>query len=217
MEVHAYTDSDWATCPKTRRSFTGVCLRLAGGTIAYKTKFQPTFALSSTEAEFMAAGDAGKMILYVRSVLYDLQIPQDAASVAYEDNDGATAMANAGKPTTRTRHMDIRYFLLCEWVERDLIILKRVSTHQNMADHFTKGLSQILFYRHVDYIMGRVTPPHSPLFKPGYSPTLPANSIVTPALLPHTPATAAAKLLGQAASHTTAWATYIFKTEHWLP
>ena len=102
----------------------GVCLHLAGGTIAYKTKFQPTVALSSTEAEFMAAGDSGKMILYVRSILYDLQIPQDAASVAYEDNDEATAMADAGTPTTRTRHMDIRYFYLCEWVEQDILILE---------------------------------------------------------------------------------------------
>jgi len=55
----AYADSDWATCTKTRKSFTGVCVFLSGGTIAYKTKFQPTVALSSTEAEFMAACDAG--------------------------------------------------------------------------------------------------------------------------------------------------------------
>ncbi len=58
--LHAYADSDWATCPKTRRSFGGTCLRLAGGTIAYKCKLQPTIAGSSTEAEFMAAYDTGK-------------------------------------------------------------------------------------------------------------------------------------------------------------
>jgi hypothetical protein len=55
----AYGDSDWATCVKTRRSFSGICIQLAGGSIAYKTKFQPTVALSSTEAEFMAACDVG--------------------------------------------------------------------------------------------------------------------------------------------------------------
>ncbi len=49
------TAADWATCVKTRRSFGGAVIRLAGGTIAYKTKFQPTVAGSSTEAEFMAA------------------------------------------------------------------------------------------------------------------------------------------------------------------
>jgi len=73
----AYGDSDWATCVKTRRSFTfsGICIQLAGSTIAYKTKFQPTIALSSTEAEFMAACNVGRMSLFVRSILWDLNIP----------------------------------------------------------------------------------------------------------------------------------------------
>jgi hypothetical protein len=61
--LHTYADSDWATCLKTRRSFGGTCLRLAGGTIAYKCKFQPTIRGLSTEAEFMAAYDTGKMII----------------------------------------------------------------------------------------------------------------------------------------------------------
>jgi hypothetical protein len=84
----AYGDSDWATCVKTRRSFSGSCIQFAGSTIAYKTKFQPAVALSSTEAEFMAAMDVGRMCLFVRSILWDLDIPQEAATVAYEDNDG---------------------------------------------------------------------------------------------------------------------------------
>jgi hypothetical protein len=115
--AHIYSDSDWATCVKTRRSFTGLCMHLAGGTIAYKTRFQPSVALSSTEAKFMAACDAGKMSLYIRSVLWDLNIPQEAATITYEDNDACTAMANSQKPTPRTCHMDIKYLALCDWVE----------------------------------------------------------------------------------------------------
>jgi hypothetical protein len=102
LTAHAFADSDWATCPKTCRSFGGVCIRLAGGTIAYKCRFQPTIAGSSTEAKFMAACDTGKTILYIRSILWDLDIPQEAATILYEDNDGCTAMGNAQKPTTRT-------------------------------------------------------------------------------------------------------------------
>jgi hypothetical protein len=78
-------------------------MRLAGGTIAYKTKFQPTVALSSTEAKFMAACNSGKMSLYIHSiVLWDLHIPQEAATITYEDNNACTAIANAQKPTPRT-------------------------------------------------------------------------------------------------------------------
>ncbi len=79
----AYADSEWATCikTKTRRSFTGVCIFLSGGVIAYKTQFQPTVALLSTKAEFMAACDAGRMCLFIRSILWDLNIPQEAATI----------------------------------------------------------------------------------------------------------------------------------------
>jgi hypothetical protein len=63
--LHIYADFNWATCMKTHRSFGGLCLRFAGGTIAYKTQFQPTIAGSSTEAEYMLAYFTGKMILFV--------------------------------------------------------------------------------------------------------------------------------------------------------
>ena len=164
-DLHGYVDSDWATCPRTRRSLTGVCVRLAGGTIAYKTKLQPTIAQSSTEAEFMGASDFGKILLYVRSVLWDLGVPQHAASILYEDNDACTAMAMAQKPTPRTRHMDIKYQVICEWVKRDLLHLKRIDTSINLADLFTKHLAPSLFYRHTDYVLGHVPPHYAPTFE----------------------------------------------------
>eukprot|EP00804_Cyclotella_cryptica_P028571 CCRYP_015826-RB/>CCRYP_015826-RB protein AED:0.60 eAED:0.35 QI:0/-1/0/1/-1/0/1/0/168 len=104
------------------------------------------------------------MILFIRSILWDLGIPQQAATVLYEDNDACTAMANAQKPTTRTRHMDIRYFALAEWVEHDIMMLERIHTSINLADHMTKILDRTLFYRHVDYIMGHVPPVYSPCY-----------------------------------------------------
>ena len=64
----------------------------------------------------MAATDAGKMILYIRSILWDLGIPQLAATVIGEDNDECTAIGNAQKTTPRTRHMDIRYRALSDWI-----------------------------------------------------------------------------------------------------
>jgi hypothetical protein len=162
--ICGYMDSSWADCPITRRSTGGHCLRLAGGPIAWKSRLWPTVAHSSTEAEFYETNDAGRQSLYCRSIMWDLGIPQEAATILYEDNDGATAMANAGKPTSRTRHIDIKFYAIQEWVERDLIILKRIDTAINMADHYTKPLPRILFYRHNDYNMGRVPPTYSPKY-----------------------------------------------------
>ena len=61
-------DSDWGGDTTHRKSVTGYVIKLAGGAVYYKTRFQDTIALSSTEAEFAAATDAGKSILYVRTI-----------------------------------------------------------------------------------------------------------------------------------------------------
>ena len=164
LDLVSYADADWATCPKTRRSFGGSCVRLSGCTVGYKCKFHPTVATSSTHAEFMSAHDTARMNLYIRSVLWDLDIPQEAATICYEDNDAATAMGNARKPTPRTRHIDIKYYSLSEWIEQDMIALERIDTSLNMSDHFTKPLPRALFHRHVDYIMGHVPPAYSPIY-----------------------------------------------------
>jgi hypothetical protein len=65
LMAHTYANLDSATCPKTRRSFGGVCICLAGGTIAHKYCFQTTVAGSSTDVEFMAVFDTVRKILYI--------------------------------------------------------------------------------------------------------------------------------------------------------
>ena len=60
--------------------------------------------------------------------------------------------------------MDIKYFSICEWVDRDLMHLERIDTSINMSDHFTKTLSRALFHRHADFLLGHVPPMYSPVY-----------------------------------------------------
>jgi hypothetical protein len=111
----------------------------------------------------MSAYDTGKMVLFIQSILWYLNFPQEAATLLYEDNDAYTAMANAQKPTPRTCHLDIKFFSLSEWVERDLMVLERIDTSINLSDHFTKSLQPNLFHRHTDFILGHIPPAYSPV------------------------------------------------------
>jgi hypothetical protein len=155
-----YVDSDWATDTSHRKSISGIAMLYAGGAIGYKCKYQDTIAHSSTEAEFVAACDAGKMILFFRSLLDDLGYEQPQATTLYEDNNGALMMANAQQPTRCTRHIDIKHYSLLDWVERDLMILTSIPTSNNAADALTKPLAKQLFYRHTDTLLGRRVPLH---------------------------------------------------------
>ncbi|XP_039163144.1 uncharacterized mitochondrial protein AtMg00810-like [Eucalyptus grandis] len=52
MEMTAYCDADYATCPMSRRSISGYCIKLGDSLLSWKTKKQPTVSLSSAEAEY---------------------------------------------------------------------------------------------------------------------------------------------------------------------
>lgn len=126
----------------------------------YETKYQDTLVLSTTEAEFTAACNAGKLILYVCSILEEINIPQDKATSLHIDNNGALMMANAQQPTRQTRY--IKKFALLDWVKQDLILMKQIGTSSsNCADTMTKQTGHQLFYRHFDYILGKVIPKYA--------------------------------------------------------
>ena len=115
--ILTYLDSDWGSDSSHRRSVTGIIILLAGAAVLYLTHYQKAVALSSTEAEFVAASEAGKRSIYIRTILADLGFSQDNPTQLLIDNTGAVFMVDAGAPTRRTRHVDIRYFALLEWSE----------------------------------------------------------------------------------------------------
>ncbi len=127
----------------------------------------------------MAACDASKMSIYICSILWDLNIPQEVATNTYEDNDACTAMANAQKSTPCTGHKDIKYVALCDWIAQDLIILEHISTKINLADLFTKPLDQALFHHHVDFILVHIPPCYSPVYSKLIAHTLTSIWILT--------------------------------------
>ena len=140
-----YVDSDWAGDSKHRRSISGMCLCFADSPVIYRSCFQPAISQSSTEAELIAAAEADKLALYLWSMLNDLGISQSHATTLYEDNAAAIAMANASRPTQRTRHMEIKHFVLLDWVATDQLILSAISIHENPVDGLTKSLGPQLY------------------------------------------------------------------------
>ena len=74
--LEVFSNSDWTMDICYFCLITGIVFQLAGGTIAWKTRVQPTVAFSTAKAEFLAAADAGKHALYLRSILNEAGLPQ---------------------------------------------------------------------------------------------------------------------------------------------
>ena len=64
-QLWGYVDSDWAGCPDLRKSTSGYALLLNGAAISWKSKRQPIVALSTAEAEFVAASSLVQEVIYV--------------------------------------------------------------------------------------------------------------------------------------------------------
>jgi hypothetical protein len=148
------SDAAYAIDLKTRKSASGLSVNYAGGSVAYKSKLQATVATSSTEAEFITAISAAKIIKYLRSILQDLDLLQTEPTLLYIDNQATMHMINDDKPTPRSRHIDIQYFAIQEWREAGILKVEHIPGIINPSDAATKALASHLHRRHVRRLMG---------------------------------------------------------------
>ena len=81
-----YVDADWAGDLDSRRSTTGYVLMLGNTAISWKSKRQSILAMSSSEAEFVAASALVQEVMYLCCLLARLGFPQDGPTRIFEDN-----------------------------------------------------------------------------------------------------------------------------------
>ena len=141
--LFGYSDADWAGDVSSRKSRTGYVFMLGGAIVSWMSKKQPVVALSSTESEYIALSYAAQETIWLRRLVESLTVKQDAASVLFEDNQGAIALCKNPKDHGRTKHIGIRYHFVRNTVENKLVELRYCSTDQMTADAFTKPLPRV--------------------------------------------------------------------------
>jgi hypothetical protein len=154
MEPFAVIDASHANDLRTKRSTTGYAFVMSGAAIAFRVKTQPVVATSSTEAEFFAAVQSGKVSRYLRSILRKLDFPVPKPTILFEDNKSTIQIINHGKPTERTCHVDIQWFAIQEWCQAGDHVLRHLPGKINPADALTKPLGRILHERHCRRLLG---------------------------------------------------------------
>ena len=140
----AYSDSDWAGCPDSRKSLSGYLIMLNGGPVQWKSKVQSIVAHSSTEAEYIAVSVVCNEIVWIKRVLDFLGYSQHTTSI-HVDNRSAICLAESEKDDRRTRHIDVKYHLIKGLVNSKQIVLHHISGTDNPADMFTKSETVKMF------------------------------------------------------------------------
>jgi hypothetical protein len=156
-QLCAYVDAAHANCVNTRR----LAFCLAGAAIYYRSKWIIAIYSSSTEADLVVCVRAGKYARYLRAILDHLGLKQESVTLIYFDNLAAIMMANAGKPTERSRHIDVQYLVLLQWVKDGEVLLVHLVGVTNPSDALTKLLGLVLHHHHCYRIMGAAGSPYS--------------------------------------------------------
>jgi hypothetical protein len=140
VQLSGYCDADWAGDLDERRSTPGYTFSLGRGSISWASKKQPTVALSSTEAEYMAASNAAREAVWLRQLLTELGFAPVAPTVIQCDNQGALALVKNPVKHARTKHIDVQHHFIRELVEQGKVALEYCPTDRMVADVLTKPL-----------------------------------------------------------------------------
>ena len=149
-----FSDSDFASDKETRISVTGYILFLMGVPIVWKSKSQRGVTLSSSEAEYVALSEAAKEVKFVYQLLVSIGINVKLPITIHVDNVGAIFIGENTSTSGRTKHIDICYRFVKEYVDDKFIEIIFVGTKDNIADLFTKNTSGNVHNHLVDNFLG---------------------------------------------------------------
>ncbi len=143
-DLVGYSDSDWGGDVESRRSKSGYLFQFCGAPISWKSKRQASVALSTAEAEYIAVSIATQKAVWLRRLMSELKVKQEAPTILYEDNQ-ATISMTSNVHHGRSKHIDIKYHFVREKVYDGTVELRYCRSGLMLADMLTKGLSGKVF------------------------------------------------------------------------
>ena len=131
LQLFGACDADWASDVDDRRSTTGFAFMVQkeGAAISWNSKKQPTAAISSSEAEYQAMAAAVQEVLYLRSLLEEMGVKSEGATVIQEDNQSCIKMCKNPVMQKRTKHIDIKHHFVRERVEDGELFVHFIHKH----------------------------------------------------------------------------------------
>lgn len=144
-DLIGYSDADYANDLTSRRSMTGYVFMKNGAAVTWSSQRQQSVALSTTEAEFMAACAATKETIWLKQLLCDVGEYKQSSVCLNIDNQSAINVIKNSEFHKRCKHIDIKYNFVKEKYYEKIISLKYVNTDHQFADMFTKALCRDRF------------------------------------------------------------------------
>nr|GEV06937.1 copia protein [Tanacetum cinerariifolium] len=145
FNLTAFSNSDHAGCLDTHKSTSGGIQFLGGDKlVSWSSKKQDCTSMSSAEAEYVSLSACCAQVLWLRTQLTDYGFNFDKLPM-YCDTKVAIAISCNPVQHSRTKHIDVRYHFIKEQVKKGIVELFFFETEYQLADLFTKALSEDRF------------------------------------------------------------------------
>ncbi|RZC15548.1 Copia protein isoform B [Glycine soja] len=136
-------DSDWCGDKVERKSTTSYLFKFLGTSISWCSKKQQVVALSSCEAEYIAACYPACQALWLDSLLEELKVEIQRPVRLYVDNKSTISLVMNPVAHGRSKHIEIIFHFLREKMSKKQLDLRYCSTEMQLIDIFTKGLKEL--------------------------------------------------------------------------
>ena len=103
------------------------------------------------EAEYMAATEAVKEVIWLKGLFDDLGVIQENIKV-FCDNQNEIFLAKIPTYHARTQHIDVKYHYVREVIENGDVLLKKIDTKDNPSDMMMKVVFGVKFQHYLKLI-----------------------------------------------------------------
>jgi hypothetical protein len=142
--ISIFVDADWAGCPNDRRSKGGFVVFFGTKLVSWSASKQTITAISSTEVEYKALANAIAEVIWIETLLKELEVPSPRSAQLWCDNIGATYLTFNPIFHARMKHIEVDYHFVRERVAQKFLEVRPILTRGQVADGFTKLLTSRL-------------------------------------------------------------------------
>ncbi|KAH9647737.1 retrovirus-related pol polyprotein from transposon RE1 [Citrus sinensis] len=149
LQIHYFSDSDWACDHDDRKSVAGFAVYLGPNLVSWSSKKQAVVSRSSTEAEYRSLAHAASEVTWIKSLLGELSINLSSTPMMWCDNQGAIALAYNPVYHAKTKHVELDIHFIRDKVTAKEVAVCYVPSQDQTADVLTKALSfkQFSYFR----------------------------------------------------------------------
>ena len=140
LDLIMYTDFDFAGSRVDYRSTSGYCTFFGGNLVTWRSKKQTVVSKSCRKAEFRAMSKGIDEAMWIKYLLEKLRISYIKPIIIYCDNKSAISLAHYPVYHDKMKHVNIDRFYIQDHLEQGILKTEHVSSEEQCADIFIKGL-----------------------------------------------------------------------------